>query len=59
MRGKEASKMAVNGVWGGVRKRIRKAVKVFNYKVVPGGRPFRICFEVWRSEAPTIRLKQG
>lgn len=37
MRGKEASKMAVNGVWGGVRKRIRKAVKVFNYKVVPGG----------------------
>lgn len=59
MRGKEASEMAANGVGGGVRKRIRKAVKVFNYKVVPGGRSFRIWFKVWRSGAPTILLEQG
>lgn len=49
---KEANEMAAGGVWGGAKKRIREAVKVFNYKVAAAGRPFSVWLKVWSAQGP-------
>lgn len=49
---KETNEMAASGVWGGARKRIREAVKVFNYKVAAAGRPFSVWLKVWNAQGP-------
>lgn len=49
---KEVNEMVASGVWGGARKRIREAVKVFNYKVAAAGRPFSAWLKVWNAQGP-------
>lgn len=51
---KEANEMAASGVWGGARKQIREAVKVFKYKVAAAGPLFGSRFGT-----PRVLLEQG
>lgn len=46
------NEMAASEVWGGAGKRIREAVKVFNYKVAAAGRPSSVWPKVWSTHSP-------